>query len=77
MYSHHWMQGFIGNGRKLFLKGPGFSGEGLKGLRGCLKSQRESQTIPMEWDNYRKIQYFGGPLAEKYTWDNPFQTTSH
>ncbi len=30
----------------------------------------------MEWDNYRKIQYFGGPLAAKYTWDNPFQTTS-
>jgi hypothetical protein len=30
----------------------------------------------MEWDNYRKIHYFGGPLAAKYTWDNPFQTTS-
>lgn len=30
----------------------------------------------MEWDNYRKIQYFGGPLAANYTWGNPFQATS-
>ncbi len=45
-------------------------------LRGCLKSQRGSQIIPMEQDNYGKIQCFGGPLAAKYTWDNPFQTTS-
>jgi hypothetical protein len=30
----------------------------------------------MEWDNYRKIECFGGPLAAKYTSDDPFQTTS-
>ena len=45
-------------------------------LRGCLKSQREPQTIPVESDNLRRIQYFVSLLATNYTWGNPFQTTS-
>jgi hypothetical protein len=35
------------------------------GLRNCLKSQRESQTIPIEYYNHRKIQYFCRPLGGK------------
>ena len=45
-------------------------------LRGCLKSQRGPQAIPVESDNLRRIQDFGALLAANYTWDNPFQTTS-
>jgi hypothetical protein len=44
--------------------------------RGCLKSQRASQAIPLEWANGLKIQRFCGLLAANYTWDNPFQTPS-
>ena len=46
-------------------------------LRGCLKSQRASQIIPLELDNGLNIQCFCGLLAVNYTWDNPFQTPSN
>jgi hypothetical protein len=64
-----WIEGWQGEDQGCYKNSSLFHYTPSQGftLGGCLKSQRESQAIPMESDNHCKIQCFSGPLAGNYT----------